>query len=116
MLKKCLYQTEASGSIDDLMLEVIIVAPRKVPGRRARLRKAITLTGTEPLAVARAILSELTLILSTDPDGRGFHFLRNHVLAPCEALIELCFWKTENCHHLSSMILSQPWNHTGRGQ
>ena len=51
-------------SVDDFMLEVIILTPRKVPGRRTRVTKVITLMDAESLAVARAIFSMLSVTFS----------------------------------------------------
>lgn len=51
-------------SVDDLILEVTSLTPRKVPGRRTRVTKVMTLMDAESLAVARAISSMLSVTFS----------------------------------------------------
>lgn len=51
-------------SVGDLILEVTSLTPKKVPGRRTRVTKVMTLMDAESLAVARAISSMLSVTFS----------------------------------------------------
>lgn len=48
----------------DLILEVTSLTPRKVPGRRIRVTKVMTLMDAESLAVARAMSCMLSVTFS----------------------------------------------------